>query len=293
MRIVFIGAVAFSHRCLEQLVRMRANVVGVCTLQQSSFNADHCDLSGICGANGIPCIYTPDINSHEAIQWIAGKQPDVIFCFGWSRLLRNELLKLAPLGVVGFHPAALPANRGRHPIIWALVLGLKETASSFFFMDSTADSGDILSQRKIGIENSDDAGTLYEKITAAALNQIEIFVPQLASGTFPRVKQDEHGANVWRKRGRVDGQIDWRMSARCIHNLVRGLAKPYVGAHFHYQGHEYKVWRTELVTDAPENMEPGKIMEMGSKGVVVKCGEQAILLSHTEPVFMPLSGEYL
>jgi len=41
-------------------------------------------------------------------------------------------LGIAPLGVVGFHPAALPANRGRHPLIWALFLGLKKTASTFF-----------------------------------------------------------------------------------------------------------------------------------------------------------------
>jgi len=58
----------------------------------------------------------------------------------------KESLDLPHLGVIDFHPAALPANRGRHPIIWALVLGLQETASTFFFMDEGADSGDIISQ---------------------------------------------------------------------------------------------------------------------------------------------------
>ena len=61
----------------------------------------------------------------------------------------NRILDLAPLGIIGFHPAALPRNRGRHPIVWALVLGLEETASTFFFMDKGADTGDILSQEKI------------------------------------------------------------------------------------------------------------------------------------------------
>ena len=68
---------------------------------------------------------------------------------GWSRIIGKELLAVPPKGIVGYHPAALPANRGRHPIIWALALGLKETASTFFFMDNGADSGPIISQKSL------------------------------------------------------------------------------------------------------------------------------------------------
>ena len=293
MRIVFIGAVEFSRRALERLIEIKADMVGVCTLNESRFNADHSDLSNICEAHGISWTYAQDINSEESIEWIADKRPDVIFCFGWSRLLRERLLNLAPLGVVGFHPAALPGNRGRHPIIWALVLGLKETASTFFFLDEGADRGDILSQKKIEIEDDDNAAKLYEKVTLCALDQIRMFVPQLASVSFSRVAQDDQHANTWRKRSNGNGQIDWRMSARSIHNLVRGLTKPYVGAHFLYQGHEYKIWNTEVVTGIPKNIEPGKILEMTDRGAVVRCGEEGIQLLKTEPPFNPAPGEYL
>ena len=293
MRVVFIGSVNFSRSALNRLIEMRTEIVGVCTLEQSSFNADHSDLSSICEANGIPWIYAPDINSEESIQWITDKRPDVIFCFGWSRLIRERLLNLAPLGVVGFHPAGLPANRGRHPLIWALVLGLQETASTFFLMDEEADSGDILCQQKIEIEDEDNAATLYEKVTLCALDQIQMLLPQLASGVFTKLAQDNQQANTWRKRGKADGQIDWRMSARSIHNLVRGLTKPYVGAHFIYQGQEYKIWKTELVVSVPQNIEPGKILEVADEGPVVTCGEQGIRLLKTEPPFNPVPGEYL
>ena len=293
MRIVFIGAVEFSRSALNRLIEIQADLVGVCTLQESSVNADHSDLSIICESSGIPWIYSPDINSEETLQWVSGKRPDVIFCFGWSRLLREKLLKLAPLGVIGFHPAALPANRGRHPIIWALVLGLKETASTFFFMDEGADRGDILSQERVEIEDEDNATTLYEKVTLSALSQIQAFVPRLASGSFSRVAQDHLHANTWRKRERADGQIDWRMSAHSIHNLVRALTKPYVGAHFLYQDREFKVWDTKLVMDVPQNIEPGKIIEVDDNGPVVRCGELGIRLLKTEPLFRPALGEYL
>ena len=293
MKIAFIGCIDFSQRALELLIEMNLEVVGVCTLKKSTFNADHRDLAKICQENNIAWTYTPDINSDESLRWLKNKNPDVIFCFGWSKLLGKSLLDIAPMGVIGFHPAALPANRGRHPLIWALVLGLSETASTFFFMDESTDGGDILSQQKIEILENDDAKTLYEKVTVCALDQISTFIPQLASGVAPRIAQDNKNANFWRKRGQVDGRIDWRMSAYSIYNLVRGLTKPYIGAHFLYNGQEIKVWKVDIVEDIPANIEPGKIFDIKREKTIVKCGEQAIQLEQTEPNFNPLCGEYL
>jgi methionyl-tRNA formyltransferase len=83
------------------------------------------------------------------------------------------------------------------------------------------------------------------------------------------------------------------MSARSIHNLIRALTKPYVGAHFNYREREIKVWKSDAPLEAAANIEPGKIIAVGIDGVVVKCGEQAIRLLRTEPAFMPDVGEYL
>lgn len=292
MRVVFIGAVQFSHDALRRLAGTAAQIAGVCTLESSSVNADHVDLAPTCSELNIPWRWTPEINSDETLQWIRERRPDVIFCFGWSRLLRRPLLELAPMGVVGFHPAALPQNRGRHPLIWALALGLPRTASTFFFMDESADGGDILSQRSIDIDDADDAGSLYRKVTHCALDQIVEFVPQLASGRYPRVPQDPSRANTWRKRGRADGQIDWRMSARSIRNLVRALARPYVGAHFVHAGRDVKVWRAEILPQSAANLEPGKVLEVDSRGPVVACGEQAIRLVEFDDAVLA-AGEYL
>lgn len=293
MRIVFVGTVEFSRRVLERLLLLKAQIVGVCTLKESKFNTDHVDLSPISEAHGIPWLYADDINGSDALNWIRDKHPDVIFCFGWSKLLRGDLIALAPLGVVGFHPAALPANRGRHPLIWALILGLEETAATFFFMDVGADSGSIISQRKVIIHSEDDASTLYEKVTLTALEQIEEFVPRLSAGTLGCIKQDDNLANTWRKRGNADGKIDWRMSASTIHNLVRGLAKPYIGAHFVVGEREIKVWKTAVIYGIQKNLEPGKILAPIGSAPLIKCGEDAICLLKVEPSFDPIVGDYL
>ena len=87
MRVVFIGAVEFSARALEVLIDMPIQLVGVCTLKESTFNTDHVDLRPIAEKKNIPVRYTPDINSEANLSWIRDLEPDVIFCFGWSRLI--------------------------------------------------------------------------------------------------------------------------------------------------------------------------------------------------------------
>ena len=170
------------------------------------------------------------------------------------------MIYITPIGVIGYHPAALPANRGRHPIIWALALGLSETASTFFFIDEGVDTGDILSQVFVPIDEKDDALSLYKKLTSVASRQVEEFTKSLANNTYIKIPQDHSCANYWRKRTVDDGKIDWRMSARGIYNLVRALARPYAGAHCIYQNQVIKIWRTEITDLQYENIEPGKVI---------------------------------
>ena len=276
---------------LETLIALEAEVVGVCTLAGAPFSADHVDLTEIANTAGIPVRYTPDINAQDSIEWIGALSPDALLCFGWSRLIKEPLLHLAPLGVIGYHPAALPANRGRHPLIWALVLGLRETASTFFFMDEGADSGDILSQRPIDIYEADDACALYNRSTDTASAQLREFLPALANGRYSRVPQDHTRANYWRKRNRLDGQIDWRMSACSIYNLIRALSCPYPGAHFMRGEQEIKVWRSEVVVEPRANLEPGKVLSVEDGGIIIKAGNDAVRLIHVEPEIILNVGE--
>ncbi len=294
MRIFFIGTVEFSRQALAKLLELNAEVVGVATKPNSNFHADYADVSDLCRSGAIPLRHISDINDSETIGWIKATRPDIIFCLGWSQLLREPLLKLAPLGVLGFHPAALPANRGRHPLIWALALGLQQTASSFFFMDEGADSGNILSQELVEIGPEDDAATLYAKVSATALRQMEKFLPELQSGSAVTHAQDHTKANYWRKRGRTDGQIDFRMSSSGIFYLVRALAKPYVGAHICYRDREVKVWKARISdVVAGNNLEPGKVLGHCGASFIVKSGDGVVEILEHEFRELPMPGEYL
>ena len=125
MRILCIGCVRFSASVIEKFSQFRAQVVGVISNSASTFLADFVDL---------------------------GSLP-------WS--WRAPVLSVAPMFVVAHHPAELPRNRGRHPLIWALALGLARIGSTFFFMDQEAASDDILGQKNFPIALSDDAGGIH------------------------------------------------------------------------------------------------------------------------------------
>jgi len=293
MKIFFIGTVELSKRLLEKLINLDANIVGVATKEKAGFNADFADLSQVCIRNNIPFRHVQDINLQENIEWIVNLKPDIIFCFGWSQILKKEALNIAPMGVVGFHPAKLPKNRGRHPIIWALVLGLQETAATFFFIDEGVDNGDILSQKEIKIDYEDNAQSLYNKITQTALKQIEEFLPRLQNKTFNRIPQDDTRATYLRKRDKKDGEIDFSSGSRTIYNLVRGLTSPYVGAHLLYKDKEIKVWAAKEVTVNKNNTGYGKVLDINGNQISVKCFDGAVLLTRHEFKEFPKVGEYL
>jgi len=293
MKIFFIGCVEFSFNALQILIENQFEIVGVATKENSGFNSDHRDLAPLCIPNGIRYKYMKDVNHPNNIEFIRSCLPDVIYCFGWSSLIKEELLSSSKIGVIGYHPALLPFNRGRHPLIWALALGLKKTGSTFFFMDTGADTGDILSQEVIDISDTDNARSLYNKMQKTAFKQIQHFTNGLKTGQFDRIPQPKEG-NTWRKRGRNDGRIDFRMNSITIYNLVRALSEPYVGAHIESLDGDIKVWQTEIDIEMNlPNIEPGRVLSVIGNKIRVKSADGAIWLIKHEFVVLPSVGDYL
>ncbi len=297
LRIAFIGTVQFSLAALEEVQAVSpscgAQVVAVIAGAGGAGNADYADLSSYCATHHLPCLSTDNVHDEKSLACLRASRPDIVFCFGWSRLLKKEILTVAPLGVLGFHPAALPANRGRHPLIWALALGLTETASTFFFMTEGADAGDILSQERVLIANEDNAASLYAKIIAQARKQIRQFLPELSEREFQTKAQNPLYANSWRKRTVEDGRLDFRMGSRALYNLTRALAKPYPGAHVQWHGKPCPVWRLREAGAEPQNLEPGLVVGVEGGVIRVKTSDGAVEILEHEIEPLPQPGSYL
>lgn len=295
MKAGFIGCVDTSRAALKTLLEVDGlSIKSVVTRKGSAVNSDFCDLTDICVDHDIPFHFEDPKAREASVDFLATYELDVIFCIGWSYLLDERMLSLPTLGVIGFHPALLPKNRGRHPIIWALALGLEETASTFFLMDKGADSGPIASQVPIKIDVSDNATSLYEKVLTVSQKQLAQLGSDLVDGSASFIEQNHREATYWRKRTRKDGVIDFRMEASAIHNLVRALAPPYPGAEFVYNGCHTVVKSSSISSDDySNNIEPGKVLAKEDSRILVKTsGRSAIWLCGLDPNEVVV-GDYL
>ncbi|MBN7818875.1 methionyl-tRNA formyltransferase [Bowmanella yangjiangensis] len=296
MKIAFIGCVESSYVFLRTLLAMKdITVVAVVTKAESAINSDFCDLSEISNRYSVPLHYEDTANREATYEFLNSFDIDLIYCLGWSYLLPKRVIALGKVGAIGFHPAKLPENRGRHPLIWALVLGLQETASTFFLLDEGMDSGPIISQEPIPILAADNARTLYSKVMDTAVKQLKSLTRKIKQeGQVLSIPQDHDKATYWRKRTRIDGLIDWRMNAASIHNLIRALAPPYPGAEFLYKGRYIKVISSEIAYHAANlNIEPGKVINKRPGAVLVKCnGQDAIWLCNLDTDEIE-TGDYL
>lgn len=279
MRVVFFGHVLYSRVLLARLAQLPGvDLVGVVTRQSGPGHADFCSLIPDAALLGVPCLDADAVPADSWDAWLCALQPDIGYAMGWSTLLGRRVIDAFRAGIIGYHPAPLPRNRGHHPIVWALALGLHETASTLFFLDEGVDTGDIVSQVRVPIAPEDDARTLYERLTATVARQLEGVTADLVQDRLVRVPQDHAQRTVWRRRGYADGRIDWRMSTASIHNLVRALTRPYVGAHCVVENRDVKVWRTRVWAGAPSppDVEPGRVLAVEDRRVLVRCGDGAL-----------------
>lgn len=294
MRIFFIGNVKFSSEILKSILKVDfVEIVGIATKSKSDFNSDHYDLSKLIENDSIPYKYVRDINAPHIVDWIKSLNPDYILCMGWSSLLKKDVLKITPQRVIGYHPARIPENRGRHPIIWALVLGLSETGSTFFIMDESADTGDIISQEVVRIGNSDTASTLYDKIVDTAVSQLSTLLIKMDANELNSKSQSLSSGNEWRKRSRNDGLIDFRMSSKSIYNLVRALTIPYPGAEVELNSSRYQIWEARIGKNTSSNIEPGKVLRIKGREIEVKTSDSSIVLVDHTLEKLPNEGDYI
>ena len=284
MRTVWVSFDTMGRACLEQAAAAGADVVGVVTLPGpiDPSRSGQCSFDEVAAGLGAERVETTDINAEETVEAIRALRPELAFVVGWSQLLREPFLALASEGVFGMHPTLLPRHRGRAPIPWTILSGLARTGVTLFeITDATADSGPIVGQVVVDVHQDDTATTLFERITAAHVDLIREYVPQLLARTAPRLEQSPLRASTWPKRTPLDGIIDWETRAPYLHDWVRAQTRPYPGAFTFLGDEKIVVWRArpvELAQSAPA----GTVVAERPDGPVVACGEGALVLEEIE-----------
>lgn len=290
MGLILIGTVDSSYRVLQTLIDLGAPVMGVLSLapEDALGVSDFADLRPLAVAHDIPHRYIKQVNAPDVLVYLAEEQPDVIFVIGWSQLVKRELLSIPRHGCIGAHPALLPHNRGRAVIPWALIHDEPVTGMTLFHIDEGTDSGDVIAQVQIPINDYDTAQTLYDRAVDGLCDMLRQHLPDILAGVAPRSVQDEEKASYCAKRGPEDGEIDWTQSSRDIFNLIRAVSRPYPGAFSFYGSQRITVWAA-LPGSEEWKGSPGQILRLDStQGALVKTGDGTIWLKELELDGTPL-----
>lgn len=281
MKSIFVSFDEIGWYCLKGILELGGNVAGIFTLDDErrgkmSGNKPFDDLAQ---KYNIPLYKIRNINDEEVLTIVKDIAPDISFVIGWSQLVKGKFISLAKYTCVGIHPALLPKHRGRAPLTWAIIFGLRRTGVTMFHIKEEADNGEIIGQIEVPIAFEDDASSLYVKILDAHIKLINDYYPLLQTGKAPRIRQNEEKASYWHKRVPKDGIIDWNIRARNLYDWIRALSQPYPGAFTFYKEKKLLIWKSRLINEKNIDNEPGIIIDIDDEGLLVSAGEGTIKLT--------------
>lgn len=271
---------------LNVLIERGVNVSAVFTYHDNP--AENCwfgSVAGLAQAHGIPTFVTTRVNNPEWVERMRSLAPDVIFSFYYRDLLKQPILQVPRYACVNLHGSLLPRYRGRCPVNWQVLHGETESGVTLHYISARADAGDIIGQERVPVGPDDTALDLYMKLLPAARQVLLRHLDGILTGTAPRTAQDHSMATTFNGRRPEDGRIDWRRSARKIHDLVRAVAPPWPCAFSDVEAGRVVIARSKPHADvagAP-SMSPGEVWRDGER-IFVQSGAGLLeLLDYTLP----------
>ncbi len=269
-------AVVFGYhnvgvRCLSVLLAHEVEVKLVVTHEDApGENIWFGSVRALAQEQGIPVITPADPHDPKAFARIAAMKPDYIFSFYYRQMLKPELLKLAKFGAYNMHGSLLPKYRGRVPINWAIIKGEKETGATLHEMVAKPDAGRIVDQMAVPILPNDTAKDVFDKVVVAAEIVLDRAMEPLVAGIARHTPMELDKGSYFSGRKPEDGRIHWEAPAQLVHDLVRGVSRPYPGAFSDLPVGRLIVWRTLLV-QKPSEGAPSLFVE--GSDLYARCGD--------------------
>lgn len=287
MKTILIGSVTTTRKLLETMIEMNFPVSYVFSLDEkySKNVSDYDPVHITAEKNNIPYKTFRKINDIENVSIIKEIEADFIFVIGLSQLISDEIINSAKVGCVGFHPAPLPKFRGRASNVWQQLLGVKESKSTLFFIDSGIDSGDILGQETYYIGDNDYAQDVCDNSDIAAVKAARKVLQEIMDGTLKPIKQNDNEATYTLKRTPEDGVIDWNLPIDELHLFIRAISKPYPGSFSMYDGeHKVIIYRADKLENNKYYGFNGQIAEINDQYIDIVCNGGLLRVTEYENV---------
>lgn len=211
------------------------------------------------------------LSKSPEMEKIINLQPDLMITAAYGQFLPTKLLAAAKIAAINVHGSLLPKYRGGAPIQYSIINGDKETGVSIMYMVKKMDAGDIISQRSIPIEDTDDSGTMFKKLSLLGRDLLLETLPKLISGDVNPVAQDPDKVVFSPNITSEQEQIDFRLPAHLIDAKVRGLRPAPLG-NMVIDGLRTKIYDVTPLEEKTD-LEPGKVVRVTKHQLVIAAGD--------------------
>lgn len=287
MRIVFMGTPDFSGEALKSLLNSEHEVVAVFTQPDKpkgrGKKLSNPPVKTIALEAGIPIYQPTKIRDSESLKVLKDLNPDIIVVAAYGKILPKEMLELPPYGCINIHASILPKYRGAAPIHWAVINGEKETGITIMQMDEGMDTGDILLIGKIDIPEDAHTGEMFERLATLGGKLLIEALDQIKEDNIVPIKQNNNEATYAPMLTKDDELIQWNMSARNLHNKIRGM-NPWPGVYTFFRDERLKIHKSSLIEEnCLTKGKPGEIIDFSSAGILVATENGLLALEKVQP----------
>lgn len=279
MRLVFCGTPEFAVPTLRRLLiepdfRIETVLTQPDRPRDRGLEAATSPVKAAALASGIPVLQPQTVRTPEIAAQLEDLAPDAVVILAYGQIIPPKLLAIPRFGWINLHGSLLPKYRGGAPIAWAIAHGETQTGLTTIRIDTGMDTGPILLQQEIEIQEDETAAALSTRMAEAGAPLVAATLRGLESGTIVPRPQDNTQATFAPLLKREDGRIDWELTARQIYNRIRAFT-PWPGAWTKFRGHRCLVWGRPAPPSASsvesQSMPPGTIVA-GRDGCEAACG---------------------
>ncbi len=280
IKVVYFGTPEFSASVLKYLLDSGISICAVISKPDKPKGRSGDPVPTpvkIIAQNSIP-VYQPDIVSNiEFTPIIQALEPDLFVVVAYGEIIKQHLLDIPKLGSINLHTSLLPKYRGAAPIQRAIINGETESGISIIHMVKKMDAGNVIKMIKVPIQENETFGDLEKNLLEVGSKGILDVILQFEKGTVTDTPQNPNEVTFAPKIELEDCQIDWKLPAQTIHNLVRGV-NPYPGAWCNVISNNQTKRLKIHITRVQKGIEntPGKIISCDNSGMLVACGQNAI-----------------
>ena len=278
--IVFMGTPEFSVPVLEMLIE-KTNVIMVVTQPDKEVGRKKelvfSPVKKVAMEHKIPVFQPVRIRKdYEALKEL---DIDLIVTCAYGQIIPKEVLDLPKRGCVNVHASILPKYRGSAPIQWAIMNGDKKTGVTIMYMDEGMDTGDIIKCCEIPILDTDNVGTMHDKLSILGRDTLESVLDNLLNGIVIGIKQtDDYTMAPMIKR--EDERLNFKDNGVNIINKIRAL-NPWPLANIVIDGKEIKVIEAEFIPGSSKGK--GKVVEVTKNRFGISCNDGIIYLKRVKP----------